>query len=653
MNSSFVIPAGATTATVRMRVAMKYGGYPTSCLTFSYGEVEDYSISIQSAGEDPCDKPQEFVINNITQTSVKADWNSATGASSYIFEYRKNSASDWTTVSVATSNHDLQGLLPNTQYNARVKSECTSGSSDYSEIVNFTTQNETCNVPANLNTSGITQTSAGVNWNAVVGATSYKLEHKKNSGSTWSVQTTTATTLSLIDLIPGTLYNVRVKSNCSSSGSEYSSIVNFTTENESCNVPSSLNVSEIISKSVKASWTASPGASSYDLEYKLNSASEWTVVNTTSTLKNLSGLTPNSLYNLRVKAICSSGASEYTVKLNFTTEGEGQGCRTPSNLGASSITQTAFTISWNSVSGATSYNVHYKSLIGSTWSVTTVTSASVNLTGMLPATQYGVKVQAICGSGPGEFSTALTVSTLSDYCASKGNNTNYEWIKRVNLGNIDRVSGKDGGYFNASSFNTNLIKGNNYTINYQSGSTGSSGTMYWRVWIDFNNNNSFNDAGEQIVSIASSSTALLSSTFTVPAGASIANVRMRVSMKYGGFPTSCLTFTYGEVEDYTINLVNAGAMVGPGVEIERIENLKLFPNPFTNRFNLEFFANQDQEVEIILRDQLGSILMSKSLRAVSGENNFQIESPGFIPATYLLQVKTTNDNFYRKVIKLE
>jgi hypothetical protein len=652
LNSSFTIPAGASTAMVRMRVAMKYGGYPTSCLTFSYGEVEDYSINIKSAGEDPCDKPQEFVINNITQTTAKADWNSTTGANSYIFEFKKNSASDWTTVSVVTSNHDLQGLLPNTQYNARVKSICTSGTSDYSAITNFTTQSETCNVPTNLNASGITQTSAGISWNAVTGATSYKLEYKKNSESTWSVQATTATTISLVDLVPGTLYNVRVKSNCSSTGSDYSSIVNFTTGNESCIVPANLNVTEITAHSVKANWTISAGATSYRIEYKLNSASEWTVTNTTSTTLNLSGLNANSLYDIRIKSICSAGSSEYTVTVHFTTEAE-ESCGIPSNLSASGVSQTAFTISWNSISGATSYNVYYKSISIGTWTLINVQSPTINLTGMSPVTQYGVKVQAICGSGQSEYSTVLTVSTLSDYCVSKGNNTNYEWIKRVNIGSIDRISGKDAGYFNATSHSTNLIKGTNYTINYQAGSNGSSGTLYWRVWIDFNNNNSFNDAGEQIVSIASSSTSLLSSAFTVPAGASTANVRMRVAMKYGGFPTSCLTFTYGEVEDYTINLVNAGAMVGPAVENERIENLKLFPNPFTNVFNLEFLANKDQQVEIILRDQLGNMLLSKSLNALSGSNNFQIQSSEFLPATYLLQIKSANENFFRKISKLE
>jgi hypothetical protein len=47
VTGSFTTSTGALTGVTRMRVSMKYGGYPTSCLTFSYGEVEDYSANIQ------------------------------------------------------------------------------------------------------------------------------------------------------------------------------------------------------------------------------------------------------------------------------------------------------------------------------------------------------------------------------------------------------------------------------------------------------------------------------------------------------------------------------------------------------------------------------------------------------------------------------
>lgn len=49
---SITIPATATPGSTRMRVSMKYNGIPTACEAFSYGQVEDYTVTIVSAAKD-------------------------------------------------------------------------------------------------------------------------------------------------------------------------------------------------------------------------------------------------------------------------------------------------------------------------------------------------------------------------------------------------------------------------------------------------------------------------------------------------------------------------------------------------------------------------------------------------------------------------
>ena len=44
---SFTVPSTASTGTTRIRVSMKYGSAPSYCTSFTYGEVEDYTASIQ------------------------------------------------------------------------------------------------------------------------------------------------------------------------------------------------------------------------------------------------------------------------------------------------------------------------------------------------------------------------------------------------------------------------------------------------------------------------------------------------------------------------------------------------------------------------------------------------------------------------------
>lgn len=741
LSSTFTIPANAVTANVRMRVAMKYGGYATPCLTFSYGEVEDYTINIQSPSGS-CDIPGGLNINNIGKTTSTVSWNSVAGASSYNFEYKLNTESNWTVINSSTTSINLSGLTINSLYNTRVKSICTSGTSEYCAVINFTTLNESCGIPTNLNASEITKSTATVNWNAVAEAISYSFEYKLNSESNWTSITKTSTSHNLTGLIPGTLYNIRVKSNCTFGTGEYAAIVNFTTLNESCEIPANLNVTEITKTTATAhwnvvsgaisysfeykpnsesvwtpvsktttdhnlgglipgtlyntrvkstcasgtsqyssivnfttqneiceipanlnpsnisqngatlSWNPVSGASSYNLEYKQNSESTWTVINTTSTLYNLSGLTENTLYDVRIKTICAFGPGEYAITIHFTTTSSGS-CGIPINLSVSNLGPSKATVLWNAIGGAISYNVQYKLTSGDNWSTINVATNSVNLTGLTTNTSYNVHVQAICGSGQSAYSSSISFNTPAEYCISKGLSTNYEWIKRVILGTIDRSSGKDGGYFNGTSLSTNVEKGVNYTVSYQCGSTGSSGTLYWRIWIDYNNNNSFEDPGEMVVSVASPSTALLSSNFTVPAGAATGNVRMRVAMKYGGYSTPCLSFNYGEVEDYTINIQGTGGFVDPNAISNRIENVNLFPNPFSREFNLDLYANQDQEIQMTILDQLGKVYLSKPLHALTGNNRFHIESAEFIPGSYSIQIKSANNTYLRKMVKLE
>lgn len=177
--------------------------------------------------------------------------------------------------------------------------------------------------------------------------------------------------------------------------------------------------------------------------------------------------------------------------------------------------------------------------------------------------------------------------------------------------------------------------------------------MYWRVWIDFNNNNSFADAGEQVVSVASSSLNLLSSNITIPSGAATAKVRMRVSVKYGGYASYCQTFAYGEVEDYSVNIKAAGTSINPNNVQNVIDEISLYPNPFSNNFNLEFNANVDQKVQYLILDPLGRLIKEEAMDAVQGRNTFKIETGNLVPSTYLIQIKSSNESYYRKMMKLE
>lgn len=145
---------------------------------------------------------------------------------------------------------------------------------------------------------------------------------------------------------------------------------------------------------------------------------------------------------------------------------------------------------------------------------------------------------------------------IPPYCTSNGTNSNHEYIKNVVLGTINNQSGSNNGYGNFTSISTNLIAGTTYTIDLTPGFGTTSYNEYWRVWIDYNNDNDWTNVGEQIGQ--GSGTSTVNVTFTVPANTATFTTRMRVSMQYNAYPPSCGTFPYGEVEDYSLMINGSG-----------------------------------------------------------------------------------------------
>jgi hypothetical protein len=105
------------------------------------------------------------------------------------------------------------------------------------------------------------------------------------------------------------------------------------------------------------------------------------------------------------------------------------------------------------------------------------------------------------------------------------------------------------------------------------------------VYIDWNQNGVFTDAGEQMVSRTSASSANLSTTIVVPATAKNGTTRMRVVMKFGAYGTSCETFSFGEVEDYNV-VVSGGVNRQSDSDVAQNDGeagLELYPNPANDK----------------------------------------------------------------------
>jgi agmatine deiminase len=150
-----------------------------------------------------------------------------------------------------------------------------------------------------------------------------------------------------------------------------------------------------------------------------------------------------------------------------------------------------------------------------------------------------------------EAKTDYITVTSAIYCASQGNSQTRGWISRVRVANLDNSSGASQ-YTDFTSKIANLTRGVSASVTLNAGYSGSTYREYWRIWIDYNQDGDFADTGEQVFS--KNGITSVSGSFTTRTSALTGATRMRVSMRYGSYPTYCGSFSYGEVEDYTANI---------------------------------------------------------------------------------------------------
>ncbi|WP_412559658.1 immunoglobulin-like domain-containing protein [Winogradskyella sp. MIT101101] len=232
----------------------------------------------------------------------------------------------------------------------------------------------------------------------------------------------------------------------------------------------------------------------------------------------------------------------------------------PTSLTASNLAETTATLSWDAVPGAT-YDLRYRESGTSTWTTVAVTGVSSNLSGLTALTQYEAQVRSKCSGGSNSaYSSSVNFTTTDvqlNYCNSASTNTNDEYISRVQLNTIDNSSGPQF-YSDFTSISTTLTKDTQYTITVTPTWTGTVYNEAYGVWIDYNRDGDFTDAGEQVFTQGNTQATSVSGSFTVPSSAVENSTRMRVTMRYNQVPGPCDNFTYGEVEDYTIIIEGNG-----------------------------------------------------------------------------------------------
>ncbi len=196
-----------------------------------------------------------------------------------------------------------------------------------------------------------------------------------------------------------------------------------------------------------------------------------------------------------------------------------------------------------------------------TWSITPSTFSFANGTNAnsqnrqvqfanLGAYSVTLEVSNVVGSDSETKVNYINVINCA-YCAAAGNAGDEEWVSNVTFNTINNSSVAGSGYTDYTSVSTAVDPGSTYTVSVSCGSIGSWTENYW-VFFDWNQDCDFTDTGESYDLGQATGPATRTASVIVPVGAVEGALRMRVILKYSTDPTPCETFSFGEVEDYTV-----------------------------------------------------------------------------------------------------
>lgn len=248
------------------------------------------------------------------------------------------------TIIPAVSPFPIYNLTHSTTYSVSLRSLCPDG--NMSEWVTSTagTTVVDCGIPSSPILDAVDFTTATVSWNAAADEQAWNV----NIYNTVYDQTYHSNTLShtFSGLTPATTYNIRVQALCGMHGDipgEWSEPLTVTTT--TCQPVVGVTVSNISGNSATVGWTPiANGNGTWQVEYGLRgfSRGEGVSVTTTYNPHTITGLEPNTAYDIYVASVCAEGVlSTYSDSTGFTT----------SNAGISSTDAASFTLTPNPAGG--------------------------------------------------------------------------------------------------------------------------------------------------------------------------------------------------------------------------------------------------------------------------------------------------------------
>ena len=183
----------------------------------------------------------------------------------------------------------------------------------------------------------------------------------------------------------------------------YKNQISLGMEDPVCRQPKNLQTTIIGPNSAELEWTEMGDATAWQL---CVNDDETNLIDVDEKPYTLTGLTPETGYTVKVRAVKGEEHGKWSSSLTFTTTEVN-----PVPLYVKvSAQHTSATVSW--IGFSESYNVRYKAADASDWQpVITVSEPTATIAGLTPATDYVCQVQGIVGEAVSEWSEVSLFTT--------------------------------------------------------------------------------------------------------------------------------------------------------------------------------------------------------------------------------------------------
>ena len=262
--------------------------------------------------------------------------------------------------------------------------------------------------PASVGAAGH-NARVSLTWSAVDGAFGYRIFRRSGTGENTLVASVSRTFHTNTGLVNGTMYSYTVAAFNRGGMGPVSSEVSAMPLAPPTGVTATAGDTQIA-----LSWQASAGASAYDVYRKTSTTNTFAIVAEAVTGLTLvdTGLTNGTRYYYRVRARANGGMSALSVAASAKPQPPPP-TTAPTHLTATpGITRVQ--LSWDPVSGATSYRV-YRAIMGSgdPLPVAIVTAPAFKNTGLVNGTTYVYRVAARNAGGEGPATDPVSATPLA------------------------------------------------------------------------------------------------------------------------------------------------------------------------------------------------------------------------------------------------